>query len=550
MAKRKVNKLKFQDSDADGLSDQEEINLGTDPYKADSDNDGVNDNEEVTVYGTDPLNPDTDGDGVKDGDEIKNNLNPSGPGLLEDLFIPSRFNNFKPQALHPKRIAFYSISAILFKAILVITVMVLPIEAWLTPNILVEQSKKIISLTNTLRQNANLALLTESPLLNQAAYQKAENMLLNQYFAHTGPDKKTLADWLKLVKYNYTVAGENLAMGFTSPEAVVNGWTRSQTHFKNMTDPDFKEIGVGMVSGLYTGVNTTLVAQYFGSSLPVQAKEPGQTVKPSANLDRKIISPLEAVSGSQLLGEKVNEPAGDILKPAFSEAGAGEIIEAEVSVQVNNVSIGDIALAEPDLQPLMADNAEPPAVIEAELPVVSDAELPAIDQLKSKLYVDQPQGQNGKIVRAEVYLRSDIRSAQVNFNNYFINLKPADGVLGLWTGQTIIFKEDQEQVFNPVVLASVTAVDAAGNSTTEDLEWSNIQPANSSLFKQYYFIKQHQSPYTQPLFNITSIIYKIILLMAAIALALNIIIKIKKQHPRVILSALGLIILLIVLIII
>ncbi len=70
------------DSDGDGLTDEEEISLGTDPHNIDTDGDGLFDREEVKVYGTDPLNPDTDGDGYKDGDEVKNGYNPKGPGKL------------------------------------------------------------------------------------------------------------------------------------------------------------------------------------------------------------------------------------------------------------------------------------------------------------------------------------------------------------------------------------------------------------------------------------------------------------------------------------
>jgi len=73
------------DSDQDGLTDQEEISLGTNPNSPDSDNDGLFDREEVKVYGTDPLNPDTDGDGYKDGDEVKNGYNPRGPGKLYEI---------------------------------------------------------------------------------------------------------------------------------------------------------------------------------------------------------------------------------------------------------------------------------------------------------------------------------------------------------------------------------------------------------------------------------------------------------------------------------
>ena len=54
------------DSDLDGLSDGDEVNVvGSSPLKADSDKDGLNDNEEVDL-GTDPLNKDSDSDGLTD----------------------------------------------------------------------------------------------------------------------------------------------------------------------------------------------------------------------------------------------------------------------------------------------------------------------------------------------------------------------------------------------------------------------------------------------------------------------------------------------------
>jgi hypothetical protein len=49
--------------------------------KEDSDNDGLT-NEEEERYGTDPLNPDTDGDGYLDGEEVRAGYNPLGPGRL------------------------------------------------------------------------------------------------------------------------------------------------------------------------------------------------------------------------------------------------------------------------------------------------------------------------------------------------------------------------------------------------------------------------------------------------------------------------------------
>jgi outer membrane protein OmpA-like peptidoglycan-associated protein len=83
-----TNPLKV-DTDGDGLSDYDEIfKYHTDPLKADTDGDGLNDGDEIARK-TDPLNPDTDGDGLTDGDEVNkyftNPLNPDtdGDGLLD-----------------------------------------------------------------------------------------------------------------------------------------------------------------------------------------------------------------------------------------------------------------------------------------------------------------------------------------------------------------------------------------------------------------------------------------------------------------------------------
>ncbi|MDY6049988.1 MAG: Rib/alpha-like domain-containing protein [Corynebacterium sp.] len=60
------------DTDGDGLPDDVEEQLGTDPYDVDSDGDGLWDGDEVNQFRTDPLNKDTDGDGATDGQEVLN----------------------------------------------------------------------------------------------------------------------------------------------------------------------------------------------------------------------------------------------------------------------------------------------------------------------------------------------------------------------------------------------------------------------------------------------------------------------------------------------
>lgn len=73
------------DSDGDGLTDAEEIEVGTDVKSTDTDKDGLGDREEVQVYGTDPLDADSDGDGFLDGQEVSGGYNPNGVGKLLEL---------------------------------------------------------------------------------------------------------------------------------------------------------------------------------------------------------------------------------------------------------------------------------------------------------------------------------------------------------------------------------------------------------------------------------------------------------------------------------
>jgi transglutaminase-like putative cysteine protease len=61
--------ITLRDTDDDGLTDEDEIELGTDLNNPDSDKDGLLDGKEVHGFKTDPLRPDTDDDGLLDGEE-------------------------------------------------------------------------------------------------------------------------------------------------------------------------------------------------------------------------------------------------------------------------------------------------------------------------------------------------------------------------------------------------------------------------------------------------------------------------------------------------
>ena len=123
----------------------------------------------------------------------------------------------------------------------------------------------LINSANAERANRNISTLSENELLDSAALQKAQNMFANNYFDHYSPTGVSPWDFILANGYDYTFAGENLAMDFATSSGVQKAWMASPTHAKNILNPDFDEIGIAVVEGTINNNQTTLVVQMFGS---------------------------------------------------------------------------------------------------------------------------------------------------------------------------------------------------------------------------------------------------------------------------------------------
>ena len=99
-------------------------------------------------------------------------------------------------------------------------------------------------------------------------------------------------------------------------------------------------------------------------------------------------------------------------------------------------------------------------------------------------------------------------------------------------------------------MANLQVVDQSGNTATYDVNWQNIQPSRTAWLDRYMFLRAYATNSVKTLFDFSSLLYKIILALAILALCLNIFIEIKKQRPGTIISTLGFIVLLMFLIII
>lgn len=68
---------------------------------------------------------------------------------------------------------------------------------------------------------------------------------------HTGSDGSSFVDRLYTANYTgWNTAAENIAKGYITEEAVVEGWIESEGHCKNIMNGDFSKMGVS-IEGLY-----------------------------------------------------------------------------------------------------------------------------------------------------------------------------------------------------------------------------------------------------------------------------------------------------------
>ena len=125
--------------------------------------------------------------------------------------------------------------------------------------------QKVIDLVNRDRLAHNQHLLVKSEALTRVAQMKLEDMFAKNYFEHTSPEGKTPWVWYDTAGYDYSYAGENLAIHFTDAQSQQRAWMESPTHRKNLLSPNYHEIGVAVGRGKIDGRETTVAVQEFGS---------------------------------------------------------------------------------------------------------------------------------------------------------------------------------------------------------------------------------------------------------------------------------------------
>ncbi len=126
---------------------------------------------------------------------------------------------------------------------------------------------QVTTLVNQHRASKGLSQLTVSTTLTNASVWKARHMAKYVYMTHNDPAPpvaRSTGD--RLLACGYPVGsygwGENIAYGYTSAAAVMQGWLNSSGHRANIENPSYKSLGVGAAS---TTTGRIYWAQAFGT---------------------------------------------------------------------------------------------------------------------------------------------------------------------------------------------------------------------------------------------------------------------------------------------
>jgi len=113
--------------------------------------------------------------------------------------------------------------------------------------------REVVRLINVERRQRGLRELEENWEVSRVARFKSQDMIDNNYFAHNSPVFGTPFQMLSNFGIAFNAAAENIAHGQRTPREVVTAWMNSPGHRRNILDPVFRRIGVGVARNARNG---------------------------------------------------------------------------------------------------------------------------------------------------------------------------------------------------------------------------------------------------------------------------------------------------------
>lgn len=159
-----------------------------------------------------------------------------------------------------------------------------PAESW--PAERADLAAQVVSLVNDHRAQLGLQALVVSPALDAAATWKARNMAAYGYMEHDdpAPAARTAQDRITACGYAEGEWAEDIATGYATAQAVVDGWLGSPEHRANIEAPEFAVTGVGAAAAAGGPV-------YWSQTFGVVAGSEGILTAPEATVPDAVDAP-------------------------------------------------------------------------------------------------------------------------------------------------------------------------------------------------------------------------------------------------------------------
>lgn len=292
---------------------------------------------------------------------------------VRNFLIPHEENGHVPHIFSEKVISFLVFLVILAYGTSVISTMTIRIKDQTGA----VYASILVDMTNKARAESNLPVLSVNPILVETANLKIKDMIENSYFAHTSPSGVSPWFWFAQSGYNFSYAGENLAVGFNESIDVQTGWMNSPTHRDNILSVNFSEIGIAVADGYYKGKPVTFVVQMFGKPKKnkidtfLASAIDGLPEKIDINSNSSNILNSQIIQEENVLSAEISEENTDnILNP--KQSLSKEIPEVISIFEDKNLSIVKNSLSEESLDNSTSERFEP------------------LSQKKERILVNQP----------------------------------------------------------------------------------------------------------------------------------------------------------------
>jgi len=260
----------------------------------------------------------------------------------KDVFVPHKGNGRHPHSLRGNVIIGAIVLVLIVEAGLLAQTFYFSQTQTMTASVL---PAVVADLTNEQRTDNGVTALTVSPLLTQAAQDKANDMAAKGYFSHVSPSGQLPWYWFQQVGYDYEFAGENLAINFDDSQQLVTAWMNSPMHRANILKQDYTEIGIGIAQGMYEGQETTFVVEFFGTPEPAtptvtQPSAPAAQAPAVATTPATTPTPAVQQNPAQVAPTTPVETASPTAIPANAAPGTPQIlgVQTQAAPAAQNVS--------------------------------------------------------------------------------------------------------------------------------------------------------------------------------------------------------------------